>query len=110
MKPVEYFAPEALEQAARILADYGGDARALAGGTDLLIRMKRKQWTPRAVVNLKRIPDLHGIALDGELRLGALVTLDEVMRSPIIREHFPVLAATASQMAGVQVRNLATVG
>jgi CO/xanthine dehydrogenase FAD-binding subunit len=53
---------------------------------------------------------LRDIALNGELRLGACVTLTDLIRSPIIREHYPVLAKTASKMAGVQVRNLATVG
>lgn len=110
MKPFEYFSTTTIEEATRILADYGDQARALAGGTDLLIRMKRKQWTPRAVVNLKHIPGLRGIALDGELHLGALVTLNDLIRSSIIREKFPVLAYTASKMAGVQVRTLATVG
>ncbi|HEX7592708.1 MAG TPA: FAD binding domain-containing protein, partial [Anaerolineae bacterium] len=110
MKPFDYFSPTTIDEATRMLADYGDDARALAGGTDLLIRMKRKQWTPRAVVSLCRVPGLRSISLNGELRLGACVTLTDLIRSPIIREHYPVLAKTASKMAGVQVRNLATVG
>ena len=118
MRPFDYFSPPTITEATRIFADYNGDpsagsgqvARALAGGTDLLIRVKRNQWHPRAVVNLKRIPGLRGISLNGELRLGALVTLNDLIRSPIIREHFPVLAYTASKMAGVQVRTLATIG
>ncbi len=116
MKPFDYFSPTTLQDATKILADYAGDpstgaqGHLLAGGTDLLIRMKRQQWTPRAVVNLKRIAGLREITLNGELRLGALVTLNDLIRSPIIREHFPVLAYTASKMAGYQVRALATVG
>ena len=110
MKPFEFYSPQTLDEASQILADNGADARVLAGGTDLLIRMKRKQWTPRAVVSLRRVPGLRDISLNGELRLGALVTLNDLIRSPIIREHFPVLAYTASKMAGVQVRSLATVG
>ena len=110
MNPFTYFSPTTLADAARVLADHQGQARCIAGGTDLLIRMKRHQWLPRAVVNLKRIPGLRDISLNGELRLGALVTLQGLVRSAIIREHFPVLAYTASKMAGVQVRNLATVG
>ena len=110
MKPFEYYSPKTIEEATRILADCGDAARVLAGGTDLLIRMKRKQWLPRAVMNLKRVLGLRDISLNGELRLGALVTLNELIYSPIICEHFPVLAYTASKMAGVQVRNLATVG
>lgn len=110
MKSFDYFSPQTLQDAIRILGDSGGHARVLAGGTDLLIRMKRKQWTPRSVVSLKRTPGLRQIQLNSELRLGALVTLNDLIRSPIIREHCPVLADTARTMAGVQVRNLATVG
>jgi carbon-monoxide dehydrogenase medium subunit len=110
MKPFDYFAPTTIDQAVRILDDYGGEARPLAGGTDLLTRMKRKQSTPRAVVNLKRIPGLNQITTNGELRLGALATLQDLIRSPIIQKNFPVLASTATKMAGVQVRSLATVG
>jgi len=110
MKPFTFFSPTTLAEAARILADHNGDGRALAGGTDLLIRMKRGQWTPRAVVSLNRIAGLNDIALNGELKLGARVTLNQLIRSPIIREYFPVLAQTARNMAGVQVRTLATVG
>jgi CO/xanthine dehydrogenase FAD-binding subunit len=110
MKHFDYFAPTTLDHAVSLLEEYGIEARPLAGGTDLLIRMKRQQWTPRVVVNLKRIPGLSEITLDGELRLGGLVTLQDLIRSPIIRQHFPVLARTAAKMAGVQVRSLATVG
>ena len=110
VKPFEYFSPTNLAEAISLLSQNGSDARALAGGTDLLIRMKRKQWTPRAVVSLRRVSGLRDISLNGELRLGACVTLADLIHSPIIREHYPVLAQTASRMAGVQVRNLATVG
>lgn len=110
MKPFEFFSPITLAEASRILADHNGQGRALAGGTDLLIRMKRKQWTPRAVVSLNRVAGLNEIALNGDLKLGARVTLNQLIRSQIIRAHFPVLAQTARNMAGVQVRTLATIG
>lgn len=110
MKPFDYFSPTSLEQASQILLEHNGEARVLAGGTDLMIRMKRKQWTPRAVVSLNRIGGMQEIVMNGELRLGARVTLNQLDRSALIREHFPVLAATARGMAGVQVRSLATLG
>ncbi|HEY6040742.1 MAG TPA: xanthine dehydrogenase family protein subunit M [Anaerolineae bacterium] len=110
MKAFDYFSPGELEEATRILADYGLEGRALAGGTDLLIRLKRRQWQVRGVVSLKRIATLRHLSLNGELRLGARVTLNDLIRSPLILEHFPVLAETAGTMAGVQVRSLATVG
>jgi carbon-monoxide dehydrogenase medium subunit len=110
VKPFDFYSPQTLDDATQILSDHGSDARVLAGGTDLLIRLKRKQWTPRALVSLRRVPGLRDISINGELHLGALVSLNDLIRSPIICEHFPVLAYTASKMAGVQVRSLATVG
>lgn len=110
MKPFEFFKPATIGDASKILADYGREGRALAGGTDLLIRMKRGQWTPRAVVSLNRIAALRATEMNGELQLGARVTLGEIIRSAEARGQFPVLARTASKMAGVQVRSLATVG
>jgi carbon-monoxide dehydrogenase medium subunit len=109
MKPFDYFAPATLADATRICDAHGAAAKLLAGGTDLLIRLKRKVWVPRAIVSLRRIAGLRDLTLNGELRIGALTTLNDVLRSPMIRAHFPVLAQTASKMAGVQVRSLATV-
>lgn len=110
MKPFDYYSPGELEEVTRILADYGREGRALAGGTDLLIRLKRKQWHVRGVVSLKRLASLRQLSLNGELRIGARVTLNDLIHSPFVREHFSVLSNTASRMAGVQVRSLATVG
>jgi len=110
MKPFDYFSPTTIADATRALADYGADARCLAGGTDLLIRMKRHQWLPRAVVNLKNIPGLREISINGQVRVGALATLNDLIRSEIIQANAPALAYAASKMAGFQVRALATVG
>ncbi len=110
MKPFDYFAPRSLSEAVEILARYDGDARPVAGGTDLLLKMKAGRLAPKAIVNIKRIPELRGLAFNSHLSLGALITLEEIRRSPIIREHYPALSDTANTMASVQIRNLATVG
>jgi carbon-monoxide dehydrogenase medium subunit len=110
MKPFDYFAPRSLSEAVGILARYNGDACPVAGGTDLLLKMKAGRLAPKAIVNIKRIPELRGLALNSHLSLGALITLEEIRRSPIIREHYPALSDTANTMASVQIRNLATVG
>lgn len=103
MKPFAYFAPKTLDEAAALLREPG--ARALAGGTDLLVRLKRGQWTCRTVVNLKSIPELRGVRRDGDgVVIGALTTLTELAAA------VPVLAETVRQMASEQIRNLATVG
>lgn len=110
MKPFEYFAPQTLSETGEILAGFQGDARIIAGGTDLLLQMKAGKATPRAVVNIKRIPDLRGLTFNSHLAIGALTTLEELRRSPVVRGHFPALADAAATMASVQIRNLATVG
>lgn len=110
MKTFDFFAPKTLEEATQILAEYREQARVLAGGTDLLLRLKRKQWTCEGIISLRNIAGLREISLNGEMRIGTLATLNDVIRSSVVRTHLPVLASTAATMAGVQVRNLATVG
>jgi carbon-monoxide dehydrogenase medium subunit len=111
MNSFDYFSPKSLSEASEILARYNGEAQAVAGGTDLLLKMKADRLAPKAVVNIKRVPELRGISnLQSLIFLGALTTLEELRRSPVIREHYPALAEAADTMASVQIRNLATVG
>ena len=111
MKPFEYFAPGTLGEACEILATHDGSARVVAGGTDLLLKMKAGKLAPKVVVNVKRIPDLRGISnLQSLVSIGSLTTLEQLRLSPLIREHYPALAAAAATMASVQIRNLATLG
>src|SRR6202049_2089939 len=72
-------APRTLEEAARILRSEGPDAMPLAGGTDLLPNMKRRQQVPRTLLSLRGIESLHQVrAVDSGLRLGACLTLSEI--------------------------------
>lgn len=112
MKDFEYFAPTSVEEAVALLGRYGREARVLAGGTDLLVRMKLGHWNPRYIVNIKRIPGLREIVheVGTGLRIGALSTLTDLINSPEVEAVCPVVAQAARTMAGVQIRNLATVG
>ncbi|MBI4613372.1 MAG: xanthine dehydrogenase family protein subunit M [Planctomycetes bacterium] len=111
MRPFDHAFPTTLAEASRLLAGAGDQARALAGGTDLVPRMRRGDWRPSLVVNLKRIPGLRGIEhRGGELWIGALSTLAQVARSPLVLSLAPVLARAAARVASLQVRNLATIG
>ena len=110
MKPFDYLAPRTLAEAVDALAKYNGQARMIAGGTDLLLKMKAGRLAAKAVINIKRIPELRCLSFESHLTLGALTTLEELRRSPIIREHYPALAEAAATMASTQIRNLATVG
>ena len=114
MKSCMYHVPQTVTGALSLLAEAAGqaeEARILAGGTILVPQIKEGLATPTRIVNLKRIPNLKRIRLDDtHVHLGPLVTPTELIRSPIIQEHYPLLVQAAQSMAGVQIRNMATIG
>jgi len=107
----EYLSPQTVGEAVELLSRYGDEARLLAGGTDLLLDMKRRKESPRYVIGLKSIRSLDFFSYDEKngLSFGPLVTVRFMETSPLIREKFPVLAQGAAALGSVQVRNLATV-
>lgn len=107
----EFRAPRTLEEAARILDGEGPSAMPLAGGTDLLPNMKRRQQVPRTVVSLRHIDSLRGSECsDTGSRLGACLTLSEIAADPRLRNGASVLAEAAASIATPQIRNMATLG
>ena len=112
MRRFEYLEPRTLPQAVRMLRQHGEQARIVAGSTDFLVRWRAGLWHPDYVINIRRIPGMGRITFSRRngLRLGALVTIQELEQNPAIRRHYPALAAAAASFAGVQVRNLATLG
>lgn len=112
MKPFDYYAPTSLDEAISLLAGQNGRARVLAGGTDLLLKMRAGKLAPGCLINVKRISELRGLSYSEKagLRLGALATVAEIMASPAVCNHYPAIAQAAAMMAGVQIRNLATGG
>lgn len=107
----EYLAPRTVEEAVFLLSRHDGQAKVIAGGTDLLHEMKRREATPQYLVGLKNIPGLDYVDYDEAqgLRFGPLVTIHAIENSPLVRDKFPVLYQAASRMASAQVRNLGTV-
>ncbi len=111
MNRFEYREARTIDEAVDTLSrDDGG--RLLAGSTDVLIRWRQGAWQPRYVLNIKRIPGLDEVHFspDEGLRLGTLVKVRTLEQHPLIRQHYPGLAQAAAAFAGVQIRNLATVG
>lgn len=109
----EYFAPKEMGEVISLFREFGGEARVLAGGTDLLVKMKQRaiEPLPRCLVNIKKVPGLRYIEGDGGgLRIGSLTTIQEVKNSLLIRQKFPGLAQAAGLLSTPQVRNIATVG
>lgn len=107
----EFRAPTTLDEAARILDGEAGRAMPLAGGTDLLPNMKRRQQVPKTLMSLRGISQLNQLRLgDGGARLGACLTLSEIAADPRFRNGLTALAQAASSVATPQIRNLATLG
>lgn len=101
--------PRTLEEAARVLAGEGPDAMPLAGGTDLLPNMKRRQQTPRVLVALGGIANLRGIAEGTGLHIGAGTSLAMLLARPLA-PAYGALVRAAARVAAPQIRNQATLG
>ncbi len=112
MKDFKYFEVRSIDEASSLLRKYGDKARILAGGTDLLNNIRMRSQGPDYVIDIKRIPGLDTLEYDDQkgLNIGALTTLQTITDSPLLREKFPMLSKTTSQMASWQIRNRATIG
>jgi 4-hydroxybenzoyl-CoA reductase subunit beta len=106
----QFEAPRTVAEAARMLADHGPDAMPVAGGTDLLPNMKRRQQAPKVLVSLSRIAELKSVANGTGLTLGAGLTLADAIATPGVRERYTGLWQAASQVATAQIRNMGTLG
>jgi CO/xanthine dehydrogenase FAD-binding subunit len=108
----EYHAPATIEEALDLITRYGDNGRFMAGGTDLLLAMKKREITPEHLVTLSGISALKGIAFDEKkgLTIGALTTLAEIERSDIVKKYYLPLWDAVNVMASIQIRNLATIG
>jgi len=109
MKNFEYVSAPDLQSAIGLLAKR--NAKALAGGTDLLPEMKDRLRTPDRLVNLKNISEMQGIREEGgKIVIGALSTISEIESNELITKHFPILSQAARVTASHQLRNSATLG
>jgi len=105
-----YRTPESVEEAAKILGGEGPDAMLVAGGTDLLPNMKRRQQVPKTLVALRGIGALKNIANGSGMRLGAGLTLTEIVEHEGLSERYPGLWQAAVQVATPHLRNMGTLG
>ncbi len=106
----EYVKPKDMDEALQVFSLYREKARALAGGTDLIVHLKENLARPEVVVDLKALTELSGFALKGGvLRLGALVTFSDLIGSAVIEKKFPLLWEASLTVASQGVRNRATV-
>ena len=110
MRAFSYERPTHLAEAVAILAEHGPDARPLAGGTDLIIRLRDRTIEPGIVLDLKWIAELDGTIRDDDLQrtIGAGTSMTTIAADPRIRRDHQALAEAAAVVGSVQIRNRAT--
>lgn len=110
MIPFTYLEPSSLDEALALLAQHGDDAKVIAGGTGLVNLMKQRLVRPSFVIGLRALKPLAGTTENGELRIGALVTLGTLEASAPVRRKAPLLAEVCGHVATVRIRSMATLG
>jgi len=106
----QYLMPKTLSEALTLLSDYKGEARIIAGGTDLVVQGRGGTVKAKVLVDITRIPGLDHIILDNEtIRIGCLVTHTLIAESSLIREKAAALCEGASKLGSPQIRNVGTV-
>jgi xanthine dehydrogenase YagS FAD-binding subunit len=111
MPAFELYQPTSVEAALALLDEHGADAWVLAGGLDSFDWLKDRIKRPRVVVDLSGIADLKGVRERGDgLEIGAMTTLTEVVRHPLVGQKFPILLQAAESAASPQIRNQGTIG
>ena len=109
--PFEYHRPASLAETFDLLDRYGDEGRILAGGQSLVPALNLRLATPRAVIDINRLPDLDGLRATPEgLAIGALVRQEALERSPLVREHAPLVAAAIPHVGHSAIRARGTVG
>jgi len=108
----DYRVPRTIAEAVKIIAGSGPAGQFVAGGTDLYPNMKRRQQTPRTVISVMRVPELNQITGDGKsgVRIGASVTLTDIVEHPLINHDYPVIAHAARSISTPILRNMGTIG
>lgn len=108
----DYLEPTSLGEALTLLERHGEDARAIAGGTSLVIMMRQRLLLPKIVISLARIPNFDAITFDERdgLRIGAGARHRDIELSSIVKQRYPLLQETFRKVAQPRIRNMGTVG
>jgi carbon-monoxide dehydrogenase medium subunit len=107
----DYARPSTVDEAVRVLAEAGEDAKLLAGGQSLIPVLRMRLAAPSLLVDLGRVEGLRGITESGdELVIGAMTRHADVLRDPLVARYAPLLAQATATVADRQVRHLGTVG
>jgi CO/xanthine dehydrogenase FAD-binding subunit len=109
--PNDYFRPLSLSECLQFLEEQGEHCQILAGGTDLVIELEKGEKTNSILVDIRRLDELRKIdVMSSLIRIGSLVTYDEIENSAILQNHAPVLVAAAAEVGSSQIRHQGTIG
>lgn len=107
----KFIQPDSLPGALSALAEYGDEAKVIAGGTAVVLMLQQKLIAPTALVSLGQLPNLDYVRpADDGLRIGPLALLSKLERSSTLRRHYPALAHACAEVGNIRVRNQATLG
>ncbi|MCX5804803.1 MAG: FAD binding domain-containing protein [Proteobacteria bacterium] len=109
MKAYEYFKPQTIEEAIKLMEKLE-DARFIAGGTDVLVLLRQKKIAPKNLISLRNIKDLSGIEGKDGLWIGSSATHNDIVNHAFIRQYYSALYDAASNIGSRQIRNVATIG
>jgi carbon-monoxide dehydrogenase medium subunit len=109
MSHYDYYQPKTLEEVLRLKKNVP-DSFYLSGGTDLMVRIKKRELRPCALISLRSIPNLSGVKNGKIIGIGATTSISELLKNTLLLEKFPVLIQAAKELGSVQIRNVATVG
>lgn len=105
------FSPASLDEAYELLARHGSRAKIIAGGTDLMVLMNARQLDARQFIDIWALDELRGVTDEGEtIRIGALTTYTQLIKSPLIQRHIPALAEASRTIGAIQIQNRGTIG
>lgn len=110
MKRFDYYQPRSLEEAFEIKGGIKGVSRYVAGGTDVIIRLKQGAIKADALVSLRSVKELAGIRENGGISIGALTPFRDIERNDSIKRQCPALHRAVKVLANPQIRNVATIG
>lgn len=111
ISPFDYQTPKTLQEACHLLQEAKGKAKIIAGGTDLVIRLRNGEEKPDLLIDVSCLEELKRIEeLDGTVSIGAAVTHSEIAASPLVKQYGHVLSKAASYIGSPQIRNIGTLG
>ncbi len=111
IRSFDYWAASSLSEALDELDRHGADARVIAGGTDLVLNMKKKNIQPRRVISLHNLHELDFVQPDdSRVRIGALTKHADLAANPFLKQHLPILCEAVGLIGSWQIRNVGTIG